>query len=263
MAQGDALVTDEHESFLYDLPAMDSAEGTTRESGRPTFAGRAPRRIVADESIDRIAVDGSYIYWSKATDTNIYFANKNGGAGTSISAGATLHTPIVARDGYVYFINNGQLVRSPPAQLATVTLLSAPTSTVSLFAVDSLHAYWTDANRRLFQVLLSGGPSTDVTPTGLDLAPDKGATLFADNGVSGYIYYAHNPIHRRPEEASLGHCMAQRKGAPIRRPSSSPRAQASGAFTQDEQAIYYTTYGWDGVRGAIPEPYSAVWQISK
>src|SRR5260370_2449061 len=155
--------------------------------------------VVRAAGVGTIAADDNYLYWTLGHTVSV--AQKDGAGAVAFSTGTTYLSRIAAGSGWnwVYFIQDGALVRATPPHLDTVTSVSGSDHNVAAFALDATNIYSVDGPgdaqpSRLFSVPVSAPsePAMDITPeAGLPAAP-YAFNLLADPTSANLFYLAND-----------------------------------------------------------------------
>jgi hypothetical protein len=210
------------------------------------FDGGNNQRILSGGGYGRMAADDQYVYVQAG---NLCRIEKNGMNELCYPADAP--PPIVGGDGFIYFALHGTPVRATPDQLDQPTNLAGSVGTIVSLALGGSAVYFLDSGNRVYSVPRSGAAAfKEITPPGGLVADQDVTSLFADQqrlyfiaftrGFSGVIFLLDTNGQAPPTlVAEIGDGISD--------------------MTQDDRAIYYTTYGID----EYEPPFSAVWKLIK
>jgi hypothetical protein len=212
--------------------------------------------VVRAEVVGSVAVDDNYLYWSVGNTISV--AQKDGGGAAAFSTGATPNSAITAAPGWpwVYFVQDGALVRASPPGLDSVTSISGSDHAVAAYALDDASAYWVDRADaqapRLFRASVTApGQPIDITPRAR-LADQPNINLLADPGSADLFYRAGDAfsakIYRLKKDGSQDPVVLVAFDDPI------------DGWTQDATRLFFTTYGNDTAGVA---PFAAIWKVEK
>lgn len=172
------------------------ADGSLFIVDKGPFAGKVVSPVVVLPTVNYLAVDDTYLYWSDGSDGSIRRRLLTGGPSTSLATGQNGPEGIAVDATNVYWANlqDGTIKTTPLAGGGAVTTLVDRQPGPIGIAVDASHLYWSTTAGTINRATLAGGSQTQLAsvqsnPAGV--AVDANNVYWATNngqlGSSGTI----------------------------------------------------------------------------